>query len=237
MRLNGILLILGLTAAAWAQAGSFQVNPIGLTLSAGHSTGVVTVTNDSDATSVVQVQVVAWSQESGEDVYTTSRDLLATPPIFTVTAGGKQVVRLGLRAKPQVRQESAYRLFLQEVPPPAEPGVTGLKVLLRIGIPVFLAATTATAPVLHWSAQRLSATSLSVKAINDGGAHAHIGKLTLSSSPDGVTLAEQSGGYVLPGAQHAWIFKLAAPLAADAPLSLTAETEAGKLHAQLVPEK
>ena len=111
----GILVALGLAVPGWAQAGSFEVNPVGLTLSGTHSTEVVTVTNASDSLTVVQLQVVAWSQENGEDVYTPTRNVLATPPIFTVPAGGQQTVRLGLMSKPDAKLETAYRLFLQEV--------------------------------------------------------------------------------------------------------------------------
>ncbi|MGA9853153.1 MAG: fimbria/pilus periplasmic chaperone [Gammaproteobacteria bacterium] len=236
MKLRGILLLLTL-APLWAQAGSFQVNPIGMNLSAAHTTGVVTVTNSSDSPTVVQLQIVAWSQENGEDVYTASRNLLATPPIFTIPAGGQQTVRLGLMTQPDPRQEIAYRLFLQEVPPPPQPGLQGLQVLLRIGIPVFVEPATATAPDLHWSLRRVSATELSVEALNDGSAHAHIGELTLTKGSNGKALAEQSGGYVLPGARHTWNFKLAKPLTAGTSLIITAETDRGTLHAQLVPGK
>ncbi|MGH8283887.1 MAG: fimbrial biogenesis chaperone [Gammaproteobacteria bacterium] len=229
--------VLLLLAPLWAHAGSFQVNPIGMTLSAARSTGVLTVTNNSDTPTVVQLQIVVWSQENGEDVYTASRNLLATPPIFTVPAGGQQTVRLGLMTRPNAKQETAYRLFLQQVPPPPQPGLQGLRVLLRIGIPVFVEPAVAAAPDLHWSVRRLSSTELSVEAMNDGSAHAHIGELTLSKNLHGAALAEQSGGYVLPGAQHAWIFKLAKPLASDTPLTITAETDRGMLHAQLVPGK
>ncbi|MGB9428429.1 MAG: molecular chaperone [Gammaproteobacteria bacterium] len=234
MKLRGILLVLGLAAPLWAQAGSFQVNPIGLALSATHSTGVVTVTNNSDTPTVVQLQIVAWSQENGKDVYTPSRNLLATPPIFTVPAGGQQTVRLGLMTKPDARRETAYRLFLQEVPPPKTPGIQGLQVLLRIGIPVFVEPAVETAPKLQWTARRLSATEVSVEAVNDGSAHAHIAKLTLSKRVNGTPLAEVFGGYVLPGRHNDWTFKLAAPLPAGESLQITADTDRGTLHAQLV---
>jgi fimbrial chaperone protein len=237
MKLRGIFLVLSLAAPLWAQAGSFQVNPIGLTLSAARSTGVVTVTNSSDTLTVVQLQVVAWSQENGKDVYTSSRNLLATPPIFTVPAGGQQTVRLGLMAKPDARQETAYRLFLQEVPPPKAPGLEGLQVLLRIGIPVFVEPAVVTAPDLRWSMQRLSASELRVEAVNNGNAHAHISKLTLGKAANGAVLGEIFGGYVLPGARHAWTFKLATPLPTSTPVQVTADTDRGTLHAQLVPGK
>ncbi len=231
----GILVALGLAVAGWAQAGSFEVNPVGLTLSGTHSTGVVTVTNASDSLTVVQLQVVAWSQENGEHVYTPTRNVLATPPIFTVPVGGQQTVRLGLMTKPDAKLETAYRLFLQEVPPPNESGAQGLQVLLRVGIPVFVEPAVATAPELHWSARRLSATEISVEGVNDGSAHVQIEKLKLSINAQVKPLAERLGGYILPGKRASWILKLPAPLAAGESLLLTADTDRDTLHAQLVP--
>src|SRR5450631_534292 len=112
----GILVALALAVPLWARAGSFEVNPVGLTLSGTRSTGVVTVTNASDSLTVVQLE---------------------------------------LMSKPDAKLETAYRLFLQEVPPPNESGVQGLQVLLRVGIPVFVEPAGDAAPEVHWSARRL----------------------------------------------------------------------------------
>jgi fimbrial chaperone protein len=231
-----ILLILLLALPRWALAGSFKVNPVGLTLSAAHATGVVTVTNASESLTVVQLQVVAWSQEGGEDTYAPTRSLLATPPIFTLPVGGQQTVRVGLMTKQDAKLETAYRLFLQEVPPPSNSGAQGLQVLLRVGIPVFVEPTVVTAPALHWSARRLSATEISVEVVNDGSAHVQIEKLKLSTNAQAKPLAERVGGYVLPGTHASWTLKLAAPLAAGQSLQLTADTDRSTLHAQLVPD-
>jgi fimbrial chaperone protein len=230
----GILVALALAMPLWARAGSFEVNPVGVTLSGTRSTGVVTVTNASDSLTVVQLQVVGWSQEKGEDVYTPSRNLLATPPIFTLPVGGQQTVRLGLMSKPDAKLETAYRLFLQEVTPPSESGVQGLQVLLRVGIPVFVEPAGDAAPEVHWSARRLSATQISVEAVNEGSAHIQIEKLKLNVNAEVKPLAERLG-YILPGQRASWFFKLPAPLAAGASLLLTADTDRSTLHAQLVP--
>ena len=70
-----LILMLLLLMPLWAQAASFQVNPVRLTLSADRSTDVLRVINSSDTPTVVQLQIVAWSQEDGKDVYTPSRNL------------------------------------------------------------------------------------------------------------------------------------------------------------------
>jgi len=233
MRRNLILIMLSLIPL-WAQAASFQVSPVRMTLSADHSTDVLRVMNSSDTSTVVQLQIVAWSQKDGEDVYTPSRNLLATPPIFTVPPGSQQVVRVGMRTQPDSHKETCYRLFLTEVPPAPTAGFRGVQIALRMGIPVFVEPSIDTEPVLQWSVKRLSPTELQLSAVNTGNAHAQVLKWELKSSDQSKVLAQVTGSYVLPGASHTWIVKLAAPLAANTTLELNADTDRGTLHAQLV---
>lgn len=230
-----LFLVIVLLAPFGARAASFQVNPIRLTLSATQSTDVLRVTNNSDTPTVVQLQIVAWSQKNNADVYTPSRALLATPPIFTIEAGSLQVVRIGMRSAPDAKQETCYRLFLSEVPPAPKPGFRGVQIALRVGIPVFVEPAVATAPALQWSAKRLSADELQITAVNNGNAHVEILKLNVNAPGHGTPLVQEFGGYVLPGAQRAWTLKLAAPLAANAPLEITADTDRGSFHAQVSP--
>ena len=235
MRRILLLVVMLLLAPLGARAASFQVNPIRMTLSTAHATDVLRVTNVSDTPTVVQMQIVAWSQEDGKDVYTKSRALLATPPIFTVAPGSLQVVRVGLRGAPDAKQETCYRLFLTEVPPAPTAGFRGVQIALRLGIPVFVEPAVATAAILQWSAKRLSGRELEISAANTGNAHVEILKLTVAEKGRSAPLTQEFGGYILPGAERAWTLKLAAPLAANAPLEITADTDRGSFHAQLAP--
>ncbi|MBU6509313.1 MAG: molecular chaperone [Gammaproteobacteria bacterium] len=230
-----LFLVIVLLAPFGARAASFQVNPIRLTLSAAQSTDVLRVANNSDSPTVVQLQIVAWAQEHNADVYTPSRALLATPPIFTIEPGSLQVVRIGMRSAPDTKQETCYRLFLSEVPPAPKPGFRGVQIALRVGIPVFVEPAVATAPTLQWAAKRLSADALQITAVNTGNAHVEILKLKVNAPGHGTPLVQEFGGYVLPGAQRAWTLKVAAPLAANAPLEITADTDRGSFHAQVSP--
>jgi len=229
-----IFILTLLLVPLWTLAASFQVSPIRMTLSAEHSTDVLRVTNSSDTPTVVQLQIVAWSQKDGKDVYTPSRNLLATPPIFTVAPGAQQVVRVGMRTRPDAKQETCYRLFLTEVPPAPTPGFRGVQIALRMGIPVFVDPTTDTEPTLQWSAKLVSPTELKISAANVGSAHAQILKWVFKAPNQTQPLAQETGSYVLPGARHTWALKLASPLAANTPLEITADTDRGTLHAQLV---
>jgi fimbrial chaperone protein len=157
-----------LMACPMAQAGSFGINPVKLMLSGQNSTQIMTVRNDGDQSAVMQVELADWSHMQGQEVYTPTRELLAIPPIFTLAAGATQIIRIGLRRAPAEQAEPAYRMFLQEVPPPVKPGSQGLQVALRISVPVFAVPAHHVKPVLHWQAVRLDEHTIKVGVTNTG---------------------------------------------------------------------
>src|SRR6187551_884973 len=64
-----------------AVAGAFNVSPVRVELSAADRTQALTVRNEGGEPSVVQVQMLAWSQDSGQDVLQPTTDLLVSPPV------------------------------------------------------------------------------------------------------------------------------------------------------------
>src|SRR5215469_11000812 len=135
------LLAMGMLAAAGpAAASSISVAPIRVELSGTKRTAVLTVRNADDAPVVVQARPVAWSQRDGEDQLDDTHDLVVTPPLFTVPGKGQQVLRVALLRDADATRELDYRLVLSEVPSSVTPDITGLRVALRITLPVFVAA-------------------------------------------------------------------------------------------------
>lgn len=102
----GFVLLIGLIAATAALAGAFQVSPLRIALSAQAPIAVITVRNEGAVASVMQLKAMSWSQTAGEDSYSPTQEVLATPPIFTVPPGGAQIVRVGLRRQPDGRASS-----------------------------------------------------------------------------------------------------------------------------------
>lgn len=231
------LLLLALFAPLAAQAATLGVSPVRLTLSAAHPTGVLHVTNKGDDSELVQVQLVAWSQKNGADVFTPAPDLLATPPIFQLAGGGTQVIRVGLRAPPSATGEVAYRLFMTQVPPAPTPGVLGLRFALRVSLPIFVEPAAKTAPILHWSAKLLAPGKLLLSATNTGTAHVQIRSLELALPGPRKPVPHKSGNYILPGSTANWGFKFAFPLAEGAQLTVSVKTDQGDFHATLSAEK
>lgn len=159
---------------AAAMAGSFQVSPVRVTLSETAPTATIRITNDSPTDEVVlQLRSNIWAQQDGEDAFTPSTELIVTPPIFTLKAGGSQTVRVGLRKVLPTEVQQTFRLFMTEVPPPPKDGFAGLQVSLSISIPIFVAPKVAVSGLPIWRA-KMSGASLEVSATNPANSHVQI---------------------------------------------------------------
>lgn len=234
--LGGVLL---LAAIGPAVAGSIAVNPVRVNLSTTQTTAPLVVRNSGAEPSVVQLQIVSWSQQDGKDVLVPSRDLLATPPIFTVPAGGTQTVRVGLRQRTGAQTEGSYRLILQEVPPPPKPEFRGLQMALRLSVPVFIAPAAAPTTTLTWQAKTAatpnSPSNLQIASVNAGNAHVQV--LGFKLFAEGVELPLLSPAevvYVLPGQSREWSLRLTSAPATGSTLRIEARTDAGDMQADVV---
>jgi fimbrial chaperone protein len=214
-------------------AGTFTVNPVRVTLSPTQAVAAITVTNAGKEASVIQLETSRWTQQGGHDVLAPTSDILATPPIFTLPPGGSQIVRVGMRRPPDVRQELTYRLLLREVPPP-QPVAQGLRVALAISMPVFVVSAHAAFSNLQWQAARLADGSIQLQATNTGEAHVQIGTVALSAPGRAAPVVRQSvATYVLPGNTRSWTLKSAVRLPVGSSLRLRASTDAGDVQASV----
>lgn len=220
-------------AAAPAFAGALSVNPVRIDLAPGRPVASVVVRNDAADPAVVQLEVVGWSQNDTEEVYAATTDVLATPPIFTIKPGAAQVVRIGLRRAPDASQELTYRLFLQEVPPARAADDQGMRVALRVGVPVFVTPQAPARSELVWQAT-VTADGLRVTLANHGRAHVKIADLELrESAASAPGRVERVATYVLPGKSRSWLLKADSPVRPGTTLRLRAHTDS---NAELVAD-
>lgn len=213
-------------------AGSFEVNPIRVDLSANTRSAALSVRNSGAAPVVVQANIVSWTQENGQDVYTPTKQMLITPPIATIPTGANQIFRLGMRRAPDAAKELAYRVFLREVPPPPKPGFQGLQVALRLSLPVFVQPRQGKAKAtLVWNLQLQGDDTLRLRLDNKGTGHIQVSDIALFQPGGKQPVASESSlVYVLPGQSHSW--ELKAPTAHLKPtdhLRLKVTTDAGSL--------
>jgi fimbrial chaperone protein len=231
-----VAVFLSFILQATAHAGAFQIMPVRLTLTPQQGTTILTIRNDSKEASVMQLELVSWSQDKGEDRYMPTRDILATPPIFTIPAGGKQIVRVGLRRKPELQSELAYRIFITEVPA-ATRAAGEVKIALRFGIPVFVAPSAKAAnAALQWRAMAIEPGHLHIEATNRGNMHIQIAAFTLTAA-DGTVVAKQEGmSYLLAKQSRQWQLAALKLPALASKLQLLARTDANDIKAEVLVE-
>lgn len=185
---------------AASMAGLFSISPIRLDLDRRNKTDSITVSNDEASRKIeMQAKLVEWTQDAkGNDVYVESNDLVFFPRIFTVDKQDQRVVRIGLKV-PADTIEKSYRLFIEELPPPADPAKKGAQVLfvLRFGIPIFVRPDKEQmAGVIDGMEATPTAATIIVK--NTGNQNFQIQSLIVKSGA--AYEKEIVGGYVLAGA-------------------------------------
>ena len=123
-------------------------------------------------------------------------------------------MRLILRQSP-LGQEATYRILVDQIPPPAEPGV--VHIVLRLSIPVFAQPATRAAPHVLFHIER-SDGKLYLVGVNDGNSHDVIRDIVLTTT-DGKKFNQEKGSspYILAGTTRRW------PIAANAPDPLPAD--------------
>lgn len=175
------LFLLGLTLiAGQAQGTGVQISPTRVNLDGNQRVVALTLDNTSDRDISFQTELSEWTQTEAGDHYEPSSDLLVTPPIFTVSAGEQQILRVGLRRPPDQHRELSYRLFIQELPESTPEGFSGLQVVLRMSLPVFVAPPQASPDHdLSWQLGYDEEGQPRLEVRNRGNGHAQITNLAL----------------------------------------------------------
>jgi fimbrial chaperone protein len=128
--------------ASIASAAEFTIIPLRVALDRAARAAEVTVRNDDRAPLRMQVQAMSWRQDAeGKDQYEPVDDLIYFPRALEIPPGDSRLIRVGIRAAPVSREET-YRLFVEQLPPPdagTAPAGASVRVLLRVGVPVFVA--------------------------------------------------------------------------------------------------
>jgi fimbrial chaperone protein len=205
-----------------ASGQALSVLPVNVFLSPGQRATSMTVTNQGNSATAIQIRAYAWSQKDGDDQLTASDAVVVSPPLASITPGASQVIRLILR-QPAQGCEATYRIILDQIPPPAEPGVVHM--VLRLSIPIFALPATRAVPHVQFHLE-VNGGQLFLVGINDGLRHEVFRDIVLTTS-DGRKLKEESSTspYILAGATRRW------PIAAQGSLPLPSETLQLTAHA------
>ena len=215
-------------------AAQLTVNPVVLKLPAKALATSLKLENNGSKDAFMQAEIFAWSQPNGEDVLEPTREVLVSPPVFRISPGNTQIVRIG-RLKPASPGplERSYRVIISEYLPADKPVEGGISTLLKLSLPLFVPALNKQATALTWQAERIAGTDdLQLTVENPSNSSAKITALKLVQ--DGHSIASRSLIYpVLAGASR----KIAWPKALvnakpGQPLELTTDLGGGKFLRQ-----
>jgi fimbrial chaperone protein len=125
--------------AGTASAATFTVDPTQIFLSGRTGSVLLTLRNESTETLRFQLSVFAWTQSpSGQMQLEPSEDIVFFPTLLTLKPSETRRVRVGMATSFDVR-EKTYRIFVEELPPVEKEAVQdGVRVLTKMGIPIFL---------------------------------------------------------------------------------------------------
>jgi fimbrial chaperone protein len=218
-------------AGTVAKAQSLSVVPVNIFFSPGQRSASLTVTNTGNSETAVQIRAYAWDQKNGDDQLTDSDAVVVSPPIARMAPGALQVIRIILRQPPQGR-EATYRILIDQIPPPSEPGIVHM--VLRLSIPIFAKPVTRAVPHVQFHLE-LGDGKLFLVGVNDGLSHEAIRGIELMGS-DGQSLKQEVSAlpYILAGATRRWPIAVqgSLPLPTET-LLLTAHSDAGAVKQQV----
>jgi len=193
LRRLGIAVLVACACAGHAAASEFVINPLRVGLDAQRKSGEFVVRNEGAAPLRMQLQAMRWTQDAdGRDQYEADESLIYFPRAMEIPPGESRVVRVGVKAAP-VSREDTYRLFVEELPPAALPeGGATLLVLLRVGVPVFVAPVQVdrNATIDGLAVKRGEA---GFAVVNAGSVHVRADKVELAGlARDGTTVFEHA---------------------------------------------
>ncbi len=221
-----------LAAAVPASASTFNISPIRAQLSGAHRAEALTLMNADDHPVVVQIHVVRWSQQNGEEQLDDSRELLATPPVLQIPAMSEQIVRVALRREPDASCELAYRVIFEEVPQAVPKEFSGLQVALRLSVPVFVApAHGGTSADVSWESHWLPSGQLEVAATNHGNGHLQITDFGVQLPGAAGPMRGITTKYILPGSRMTWALPSTPGANVTGPIVIHGHSDQGEFSA------
>lgn len=212
LRAAGLALLLAVPPAG---AATFKVSPIQIYLSAGKTTELLAVENQSSESVRLQVTAFGWNQSPRGDIeLAPTEDVVFFPALLTLEPGKERKIRIGV-AKPAGAVERTYRVFVEELPPLEKPSEVGnrseVKVLTRFGVPIFVQPAKLTK---SGAIEKAALESGTVKFHVKNTGNAAFSLLSVRSSGAGAdggrTFENQAAGwYVLAGGER--IYEIAIP--------------------------
>jgi fimbrial chaperone protein len=189
---------------------NFSINPIRIFFEGGKKTDILRIKNESSKSAALQINAFAWTQdEKGDDVYSPTEDILFYPKLMEIHPEQEKLIRIGNKVS-RSDTEKTYRLFIEEIPDNSQPETTSVRILMKVGVPIFIAPIKADASGVIESIE-LSKGSLRMAVKNEGNTHFIIKSIKVEGKDRAGKEAysvERAGGYLHYGKSKEFAFEI-----------------------------
>jgi len=213
-----------------AQAGSLQVEPVLIDVTAPGAASTVTLRNQGATPIDAQIRVFRWSLVNGAEKLEPTDEVVASPPVLTLQPKAEHIARIVRVSKRPVTGEESYRLLVDQLPDLSQQKNGMVNLLVRYSIPVFFGAADKKSPTVAWSLAR-SGDKITVIARNGGERRLRISALNIRDA-NGKTLSFGKGlaGYALGQSSKHWTSS-ARGFAANGSATVSAQSDGGPIQA------
>ncbi|MGE8551249.1 MAG: molecular chaperone [Acinetobacter calcoaceticus] len=183
-------------------AASIRLSPVSIEILNDQSASSISLYNQSNESSDLQVRVFEWRQNAGQDQLIPTDEIAVSPPFLKLQPNDSYNLRV-VRINPApVSGEQTYRIIIDELPKPIDnrKADQGVNVLLRSSLPLFVVNKDAITK-LTWSIQQ-EQNNPSLTISNVGNRHALLSNLTLvdvTANKSYAIKVNTVNGYILAG--------------------------------------
>ena len=191
-------------ASAPASAGSLQVAPVLVDVTAPGAASTVTLQNEGATPINAQIRVFRWSLVNGKERLDPTDDVVASPPSVTLSPKGQYITRIVRVSKQPVVGEESYRLMIDQLPDLSQQKNGAVNLMVRYSIPVFFGTSDKKNPSMAWSVAT-SGDKITLTARNSGDRRLRISALTLrDASGKSLSFGNGLAGYALGQSSVSW---------------------------------
>jgi len=221
-----------LLAAAFspAKAGSLQVEPVVLDVTAPGAASTITLHNSGATPINAQIRVFRWSLVNGEEKLEPTDDVVASPPSMSLGPNAKNIARIVRVAKTPVAGEESYRLLVDQIPDLSQQKNGAVNLMVRYSLPVFFGAANKKNPTIAWSVA-VKGDKVTLAAHNTGDRRLRISALSVKDAHGrSISLGSGLAGYALGQSTKSWTIP-AHGFASSGSASISAQSDGGPVQA------
>jgi fimbrial chaperone protein len=175
----------------------FNITPTRLFIPKGQTSASLVLRNDGAEALRFQITAFRWSNDAeGQLVLQPTTDVVFFPMLFVVEPRQTRRVRVAVTSK-AIERELSYRLFIEQLPSRAEAQPSGVQMLMRASIPLFVQSPQLVARAMV-DETKVAGGQLSFVVRNVGNVHVSITRVTVTMRARGFE-TQVPGWYLLSG--------------------------------------